>query len=370
MQFIDLNAQQKRIRKEIEKRIGKVLDHGRYIMGPEIAELENQLAEYVGVPFAVGVGSGTDALCMALLAHDIRPNDVIFTTPFTFIATAEVVRLLGATPVFVDIQSDTFNLDPTLLDAAVRETRSRGNLNPRGIIAVDLFGQAADYDDIHRVARAHGLFVVEDAAQSFGGSYKGRMAGSLASVACTSFFPAKPLGGYGDGGMVFTEDPALHESLVSIRVHGAGTDKYHNIRIGINGRLDTLQAAILLAKMSVFKEEIEMRQMVAERYADGLKGLVTLPRIKAHNVSAWAQYSVLHPDRDRIVAALRDEGIPTAIYYPIPLHLQEAFACLGHRSGDFPISERIASEIFSLPMHPYLSAGDQDRIVDAVRRCG
>jgi UDP-2-acetamido-2-deoxy-ribo-hexuluronate aminotransferase len=368
MQFIDLHAQQKRIREKIETNIRKVLDHGKYIMGPEITELERKLAEYVGTEHAVGVASGTDALAISLLAHDIKPSDVVFTSPFTFIATAEVIQLLGATPVFVDIQEDTYNIDPDLLEAAIKKVMDRADLRPRGIIAVDIFGQPADYDEIEKIAEKYDLFVLEDAAQSFGAVYKDRKACSLSQVACTSFFPAKPLGAYGDGGMIFTRSREMYDSLVSIRVHGAGRDKYDNIRVGINGRLDTLQAAVLLAKFSIFEEEISLRQRVARDYNWGLEGIVVTPAVRNYNVSAWAQYSVQHPERDKIRDLLQADGIPTAIYYPIPLHMQKAFADLGYRKGDFPVSEKVAERIFSLPMHPYLASEDQERIIESVRR--
>ena len=368
MQFIDLGVQQKRIRKQIEANIMKVLDHGRYIMGPEIEELEKTLAEYVGIRYAVGVGSGTDALLMALLAHRIGSGDAIFTTPFTFIATAEVVQLLGATPVFVDIVPDTLNIDPDKLESAVKKVKQDGKLRPRGIIPVDIFGQAADYDEINVIADQYDIFVLEDAAQSFGGSYKGRKNGSLAEIAATSFFPAKPLGTYGDGGMIFTDDQELFDKLISIRIHGKGSYKYENVRIGVNGRLDTIQAAILLAKFSLFREEIELRQQVARRYSAGLKDWLTVPFVRDHNISSWAQYSVQHPHREVIIGNLRGEGIPTAIYYPIPLHLQKAFSHLGYNAGDFPVSENVSKCIFSLPMHPYLDSDQQQRIIDCIQR--
>jgi UDP-2-acetamido-2-deoxy-ribo-hexuluronate aminotransferase len=367
MQFIDLHAQQGRIRQRIEDRIKKVLDHGRYILGPEVKEIEETLARYVGVRYAVGVASGTDALLMGLMAHDVGPGDAVFTSPFTFIATAEVIQLLGAAPVFVDIEPDTFNMDVEKLEDVIMKTQKQGEIMPRGIMPVDLFGQTADYDEINAVAEKHGLFVLEDAAQSFGASYKGRQACSLSGVAATSFFPAKPLGCYGDGGMVFTDDDAMYEKLLSIRVHGQGVNKYENIRLGVNGRLDTLQAAILLAKFEIFAEEIEMRQQVARRYDDGLRDVVTVPHVKDHNISAWAQYSVLHPQRDNIMARLKENGIPTAIYYPKPLHLQQAFANLCCNEGDFPISEKIADKIFSLPFHPYFSEDDQARIFKLIK---
>jgi UDP-2-acetamido-2-deoxy-ribo-hexuluronate aminotransferase len=369
--FIDLAAQQRRIRPEIDRRIGAVLDHGRYIMGPEVAELEGKLADYCGTSRCIGCGSGTDALLMALMAYDVGPGRVVFTTPFTFVATAEMIQLLGATPVFVDVDETTFNLDPAALDrAVVRMTETRPDLRSVGIIAVDLFGLPADYDAIREVARKSGLFVIEDAAQSFGATYNGRRAGSLGDVACTSFFPAKPLGGYGDGGAVLTDNPELADKMVSIRVHGQGSDKYENVRTGINGRLDTLQAAVLLAKLEIFDEELKSRRAAADRYTAGIRAAginVTPPTVTEGRQSAWAQYSVLVESRairDRIRERLGADGVPTAIYYPKPLHLQRAFAGLGCRPGDFPVSESLSERIFSLPMHPYLTPEDQDRIIE------
>lgn len=366
MQFIDLNEQQKRIRDKIETNIKKVLDHGKYIMGPEIKELEEKLAQYVGTRYAVGVASGTDALLIPLMALDIGPGDAVFTTPFTFIATAEVVQLLGAVPVFADIQPDTFNIDPVELENVIRQTLDKGKLKPRAIIPVDIFGQTADYDEINGIAKKYGLTVLQDAAQSFGASYKGKKACSNADVGATSFFPAKPLGCYGDGGMIFTNNGELVKKLISIRVHGSGSDKYNNIRIGVNGRLDTIQAAILLAKMEIFPEEIELRQTVARRYEQGLKQPAKAPYIRDYNVSAWAQYTILHPDRDAVIARLNKQGIPTAIYYPTPLHLQEAFIKLGYEKSDFPVTEEIADKVFSVPMHPYLPVEDQAMIIETI----
>ena len=385
-------------------------------MGPEIRELEEKLAAYVGVKHAVGCASGTDALLMALMAYGVGPGDAIFTTPFTFVATAEVISILGATPIFVDIDPFTFNIDPVKLEAAIEALKKRdasfyplpfkdtdravsqsialcneklSALKPRGVIAVDLFGLPADYDVINGIARRGGLFVIEDAAQSFGAEYKGRKACSLADIACTSFFPAKPLGCYGDGGMCFTDDDNLVQIMRSIRVHGQGTDKYENVRIGINGRLDTMQAAILLAKFSIFPEEVDRRQTVAWRYdrllksleADAISGTgeerqpadaanrpsrpVTPPMVPPGYKSVWAQYSVLTTGEERRAAyqhSLKEAGIPTAIYYPLPLHLQKAFACLGYKAGDFPESETAARRIFSIPMHPYLNAEVQEKI--------
>ena len=384
MQFIDLAAQQSRIRTKIEERIATVLDHGKYVMGPEIHELERTLAEHAGVKYATGCASGTDALLLALMAYDVGPGDIIFTTPFTFIATAEVVALLGATPIFVDIDPVTFNLDPSKLEQAIKAVKANdpaisplpqilGNrqLTPKGIIAVDLFGLPADYDAVNRIAKDNGLFVIQDAAQSFGGEYKGQRTCSHTDIGCTSFFPAKPLGCYGDGGMCFTNDDNLAGRIQSLRVHGQGTDKYNNIRIGINGRLDTFQAAVLLAKFEVFPEEVKLRQDVTKRYYEFLSGgPVIAPTVPEDYLSVWAQYSILagsEKDRARIQDKLKEAGIPTAIYYPKPLHIQTAFAYLGYKDGDFPVSDDCAKRIFSIPMHPYLKEEDQKRIAKVIK---
>ncbi len=384
MQFIDLAAQQNRIRDKIEANIQAVLDHGKYIMGPEIKTLESRLAEYVGVKHAIGCASGTDALLMALLACRIGPGDAVFTTPFTFIATAEVISLLGAVPVFVDIDSESFNIDPARLDRAVSAlisndsdvhplpiTHYPSTITPKGVIGVDIFGLPADYERIGSVAQEHDLFVIEDAAQSFGAQLNGTKACSFGNIACTSFFPAKPLGCYGDGGMCFTDDDELSAVMASLRVHGKGDHKYDNVRIGINGRLDSLQAGILLAKFDIFPEEVELRQQVANRYATLLGPLspIKVPSVPPGATSAWAQYSVLatdEPQRTELQNNLKEAGIPTAIYYPQPLHLQSAFSSLGYKKGDFPISEDCARRIFSLPMHPYLTAEEQKNIADVM----
>ena len=389
MQFIDLAAQQKRIKDEIDANIAAVLDHGKYIMGPEVEILENRLANYVGVKHAIGCASGTDALLMALLAKQIRPGDAVFTSPFTFIASAEVLSLLGAVPVFVDIDPQTYNIDPVKLQNAVQAIKqndpsihpvpsiSRGSklpsvdLKPKGVIAVDIFGLPADYDRIDTIAGEHDLFIIEDAAQSFGASLKAKMAGAFGNIGCTSFFPAKPLGCYGDGGMCFTDDDQLAEIMESVRVHGKGHHKYDNIRIGVNGRLDTIQAGILLAKFDIFAEEVELRQQVAERYTAMLTPLANVhpPTIPPGYKSAWAQYSILadnEKQRADMQNKLKSDNIPTAIYYPKPLHLQSAFSDLGYSEGDFPISEAISSRIFSLPMHPYLAEEDQQKIVEII----
>ncbi len=365
--FIDLKAQQRRIRESLDRRIAKVLEHSAYIMGPEVPELEGVLAKFVEVKHCIACASGTDALLMPLMAYDIGPGDVIFTSPFTFIATAEVVALLGASVIYVDIDPKTYNIDPAKLDGAITNfLKNPSGKKAKGIIPVDLFGQTADYDPIEQIAKKHGLFVLQDAAQSFGATYKGKKAGSSGDVGATSFFPAKPLGCYGDGGAIFCNDDAMMQKLRSIRVHGQGSDKYNNIRIGINGRLDTMQAAILLAKMEIFEEEIGLRNKVAARYTAKLKGKVVTPFIAERSVCAWAQYSLQTDHRDEMLKKLKSRGVPTAVYYPKPLHLQDAFKHLGYKRGDFPVSERIADSIFSIPMHPYLSESDQDYIVNAI----
>jgi UDP-2-acetamido-2-deoxy-ribo-hexuluronate aminotransferase len=377
MQFIDLVFQQQRIRDKLDANINAVFNHGQYIMGPEVRELEERLGAYAGAQHAVACSSGTDALLLALMAYDVGPGDAIFTTPFTFISTAEVISLIGATPVFVDIDPVTYNISPKDLERAVSAVRTndpamyplpvRGAsskeahppLIPKGVIAVDLYGLPADYDQINAIARQHGMFVIEDAAQSFGGESRGGgRAGALADIGCTSFFPAKPLGCYGDGGMCFTDDGVLAEVMRSISLHGKGSDKYENIRVGINGRLDTLQAAILLAKFEIFPEEIELRQSVAQSYTGLLSASsFTTPRIPDGYRSAWAQYSLMveeEEQRSEVQNRLKEAGVPTAVYYPKPLHLQTAFQKLGYKTGDFPASEDCARRIFSLPMHPYL----------------
>ncbi|MDI6854441.1 MAG: DegT/DnrJ/EryC1/StrS family aminotransferase [Deltaproteobacteria bacterium] len=364
--FIDLKAQQKLIYPSLITRLERVLAHGQYIMGPEVAEAEAQLAAYTGVKHAITCASGTDALLMVLLAKGVGPGDAVLTTPFTFIATAEVIELVGATPVFVDINPRTFNLEPALLQEALNAWEKNPRtapLKPKGVIPVDLFGQPADYDEINAIAGRHGLLVLEDAAQSFGATYKGRRAGSLAEVAATSFFPAKPLGCYGDGGAIFTDDDNLAEVLRSIRVHGQGAHRYDHVRIGINGRFDSIQAAVLLEKLGIFDQELVARERVARRYSEALKDVVEVPVVFPDRTSVWAQYSVLSDRRDELQARLKEAGIPTAIYYPKPLHLQPAFAHLGYQAGDFPRSEAAAARIFSLPMHPYLAGEDQDFII-------
>jgi len=366
MQFIDLISQQKRIRSKIEAGLKKILDHGRYINGPEIEELEKSLAEYTGATFALGVSSGTDALVMPLMMKGVGPGDAVFCPTFTFAASAEVVAFLKAEPILVDIDPLTFNMDTDHLRARIAEVKKDGRLKPKGIIPVDLFGQIADYKAIQEMADDEGLFVIEDAAQSFGAEQHGKKAGTMASLAATSFFPAKPLGGYGDGGMIFCDDADTFGQLKSIREHGYGSDRYIYERIGLNGRLDSFQAAVLLAKMEIFKDEMDLRQQVAKRYEVGLKGLVTTPTILAGNRSAWAQYTIKTDHREQIRNVLSQAGIPTAIYYPIPLHQQPIYQNHYNYTGVCPNAEAICPQVMSLPFHPYLEEADQDRICIAV----
>jgi len=363
--FIDLKVQQLRIKPGIEAAIARVLAHGQYILGPEVAALEMRLAAFCGARHAITCASGTDALLLVLIARGIGPGDAVFVPSFTFVATAEVVAVLGATPVFIDIEEDTFLMDAGQLGSAIIDAKEHG-LRPRAVIPVDLFGQPADYEEIGRIARTAGLFVLADAAQSFGATQNGKRAGSLAPVTATSFFPAKPLGCYGDGGAIFTDDDDLAETLLSLRVHGKGQDKYDNVRIGINGRIDTLQAAILIEKLTIFEDEIAARQRVAGRYTAALQDLVRTPAVTRGSTSVWAQYTIQVNDRDHLASHLKGKGIPTAIYYPKPLHLQEAYLSYPRAPGGLPVSERLADSVISLPMHPYLLEQEQDRIVEAV----
>lgn len=372
IEFIDLMAQYRNLENEINSNIQAVLKHGKYIHGPEVKKLEEELAKYTGVRHAISCSNGTDALLMPLMAWGVGSGDAVFTTPFTFIATAEVISLLGATPVFVDIDPHTYNIDAKLLERSVERIAAEGKLKPKVIIPVDLFGLPADYDEIIHIAHKHGLKVLEDAAQSFGSVYKNKKAGSLADAAATSFFPAKPLGCYGDGGAIFTDDDELSSKLLSIRVHGQGSDKYDNVRIGINGRLDTLQAAILLAKLKAFDIELRARNHFASKYTLGLKDVLKTPSIPNYSVSSWAQYSLLaedHEMREIIREKLKKAGFPTAVYYPIPLHLQKAFSYLDYKEGYFPVSEDVSRRIFSLPMHPYLKDETIEEITAVILSC-
>ena len=365
MQFIDLKKQYSLLKEQIDANIHAVLDSGMYIMGPEIAQLEKKLADYVGVKHCVVCSSGTDALLMPLMAWGIGPGDAAFTTPFTFIASAEVIKLVGATPVFADIDEKTYNLDPIELEKAIVKCINEGKLTPKAIIPVDLFGLPADYEAIEKIAKKYNLLVLEDAAQGFGGLRNGQKAGYWGDAAATSFFPAKPLGCYGDGGAIFTNSDEMKELLHSIRVHGQGDDRYNNIRVGINGRLDAIQAAVLLAKITVFDEELISRNKAAAKYTEVLGKAVVTPFIPDGYTSCWAQYSILANNsehRTELQAKLKEKSVPTAVYYPKPLHLQDAFVDLNYKVGDFPVAERISHRIFSLPMHPYLNNEDIEMI--------
>jgi dTDP-4-amino-4,6-dideoxygalactose transaminase len=368
IEFIDLGAQRRRIGQRMDDAVLRVVNHGKYIMGPEVAELEKKLSTFCGAKHVLSCANGTDALGLGLMALNVKPGDAILCPSFTFAATAEVVAWYGATAIFVDVFEDTFNMDPASLEAGI-ETAKRRGLKPVGVIPVDLFGQPADFDRIEPIARANRMWVMSDAAQSFGATYKDRKVGTMGQITTTSFFPAKPLGCYGDGGAVFTDDDKLIEVLRSLRVHGQGTDKYDNVRIGMNGRLDTMQAAVLIEKLAIFADEIVARDKVANAYSDALKDVAIVPVVKPGYTSVWAQYTIRLPgrDRDKIAAALKAQGIPTAIYYPKPLHVQTAYRDYPVAGNGLPVSERLAKEVLALPMHPYLDERTQARIVGAVR---
>ena len=368
MDFIDLKAQQNNIRNKIDKRIKSVLNHGKYIMGPEVYELEDKLADFTNSKFCISCSSGTDALLIPLMSKGIGRGDAVLTTPFTYIATAEVISLVGAEPVFVDIYPETFNINPDGIEQAIHKAKSRG-LNPKAIIPVDLFGLPARYRLIEKIAKEYNLFILEDAAQGFGGSIRDKKAGSFGHVAATSFFPAKPLGCYGDGGAIFTDDEELALIMKSIRVHGSGSDKYENVRIGLNGRLDTFQAAILLEKLKIFDEELILRNHVASYYTKNINSDLQKPYIPKEYFSSWAQYSLIAKSdlkRTKTMSLLKESNIPSMIYYRTPLHLQRVFNNLGYCRGDFPLSEKISSNIFSIPIHPYLNKDEQDKIIEVL----
>ena len=367
--FIDVAAQRRRLGRAIDDAVARVLAHCQFIQGPEVHVLEAELAAFCGARHAIGCASGTDALLLVLMAWQIGPGDAVVCPSFTYHATAEMVALLGATPIIADVLPDTFNLDPASCERAIA-TAKRLGLNPRAIIPVDLFGLPADHDAIAAIAAEHRLLVLDDAAQAFGASYRGRRLGTMATATATSFFPAKPLGCYGDGGAVFTDDDALAARVKSIRLHGEGADRSEAARIGITGRLDTIQAAVLIEKLKIFPDEIEARNRVAARYLAALADIAIVPRIGNQSTSVWAQYTVrLKPGRrDRVAAALKTEGIPTAIYYSKPLHRQPAYKPFPIADGGVPVSDRLADEVLSLPMHAYLEPPVQDRIIDAVRR--
>lgn len=354
MEFIDLKAQYKHLKLRIDKRIQDVLDHGKYIMGPEVLEFESKLAEYVGVKHAITCANGTDALQLTMMVLDIKEGDAVFCPTFTFFATAEAPAFFGATPVFVDSDETTFNICPNDLERRIKETLKKGELKPKAIIAVDLFGLPANYPELERIAKKYRLKLIEDAAQGFGGSINGKKAGSFGDIATTSFFPAKPLGCYGDGGAVFTNDDGLADLVKSYRVHGKGNDKYDNIRIGMNSRLDTIQAAILLEKLAEFPQELINRNNAAENYNKTLLNEYNTPKVPAGYSSSWAQYTIIDARRDEIMAQYKAQGIPTVIYYGKCMHQQTAFLNLGYQEGDFPVAEKLCKQVFSLPMHPYL----------------
>lgn len=358
MEFIDLKAQYKIIKSSVDPRIHAVLEHAQFILGPEVAVLESELMARTGSKYCISCASGTDALLIALMALGIGPGDEVITSPFTFVATVEMIALLGATPVFADIDSRTWNLDPTRVGAAI-------TARTRAIMPVSLYGQCAEMDAILKAAGD--LPVIEDAAQSFGATYKGKASCNLSSIGCTSFFPSKPLGCYGDGGACFTNDDQLAAAMLEVRNHGQ-SGRYHHVRLGLNGRLDTIQAAVLLSKLEVFDRELQLREQVAARYNERLDGLVDTPHIAEGNRSVYAQYTIELDDRDNIAAPLKQQGIPTAVHYPAPAHLQPAFRGLGYPEGSFPIAERAARRVLSLPMHPYLGSADQDRVCEALKR--
>lgn len=360
MQFIDLKTQYQMIEEDVLKGIKAVLAHGQYILGPEVKALEEALSSYVDVRHAIGVSSGTDALVLALMALDIQPGDEVITTPFSFFASCEVIALLGAKPVFVDIDPDTYNLDASKIESAITE-------RTKAIIPVSLYGQCADMDAIQCVADKHQIAVIEDAAQSFGATYKEHHSCALANISCTSFFPSKPLGCYGDGGACFTNDDALADRLRQLLNHGQ-KERYRHDMVGMNGRIDTIQAAILIEKLKLFDDEMEKRQQVAKQYQHLLEGVVKTPFIASYNKSAYAQYTIQVPDRDKVINGLKEAGIPTAVHYPVPLHFQPALQDLGYQKGDFPIAEDVSQHVLSLPMSPYITLSDQERVAAALKK--
>ncbi|HEX4158018.1 MAG TPA: DegT/DnrJ/EryC1/StrS family aminotransferase [Rhizomicrobium sp.] len=364
--FIDLQAQRKRLGASLERAISAAVEGGQWIMGPQVRALEEQLAEFAGVKHAISCANGTDALLIILRAWDVGPGDAVFVPGFTFAASAEVVALVGATPVFVDVLEDTFNMAPASLEAAIAMVRREGKLRPRVVMPVDLFGQAADYNAVEPIAKRENLLMLCDTAQAFGATFDGRRTGAIGDASATSFFPAKPLGCYGDGGCSFTDDDELAGLLRSIRMHGQGSDKYENIRIGVNSRLDTIQAAILIEKMKIFPEELELRERIARRYSEAFarSNRIRAPHVMEGAQSTWAQYTIQVPERDRVKADLEARGIPSQIYYLTPLSAQLGYN--KYPSVPLPVSEALGHTVLSLPMHPYLDEATQDRIIEAV----
>jgi dTDP-4-amino-4,6-dideoxygalactose transaminase len=367
--FIDIGAQRRRLGPAIDEAVGRVLTHCQFIGGPEVTQLEAALAAYSGAKHVISCASGTDALLMVLMAKGVGPGDAVFCPSFTFCATGESVALTGASPVFVDVDESTYNMDAASLKRAIATAKKLG-LKPKAIIPVDLFGQPADHDAIAAIAEEEGLFVLDDAAQAFGAKYKGKRLGTQALATATSFFPAKPLGCYGDGGAIFTDSDELAETLRSIRVHGQGSDKYDNVRLGLTGRLDTIQAAVLLEKLKIFDDEIAARNKVAERYARSLGNIVTVPRVTEGNTSIWACYTIRLPkgtDRAAFAASLQAQGVPSAIYYVKSVHMQTAYAGYPVADGGLPVCEALSSDVISLPVHAYLDEPTQERVIKAVR---
>ncbi|KUM52478.1 DegT/DnrJ/EryC1/StrS family aminotransferase [Rheinheimera sp. EpRS3] len=368
MQFIDLAAQYQHLKQRIDKRIQTVLDHGNYIMGPEVEELEQKLAEYVGAKHCISCANGTDALQLAMMVLDIKPGDAVFCPTFTFFATAEVIAYAGATPVFVDSDARTFNICPQDLERRIQQVIAEGKLVPRAIVAVDLFGLPANYPELEKIAAKYQLKLIEDAAQGFGGEIEGKRAGSFGDIATTSFFPAKPLGCYGDGGAIFTNNDEYAALFRSYRVHGKGKDKYDNVRIGLNSRLDTIQAAILLEKLAEFPTELIARNKLAEYYTEQLSDSYTKPLVPESYLSSWAQYTIVSSNRDADMAKCKEKGIPTMVYYGTCMHQQTAFSGLSYTDNDFPVASRLAKQVFSLPMHPYMTEQTAELIAGLVNQ--
>ena len=369
MDFIDLGRQYEVIKDKVDARIKKVLESRMFIMGPEVLELEERLAKFTGRKYCLTCSSGTDALLIPLMAYELSKNDAVFVPSFTFFASAETVNLAGATPVFVDIDS-TFNMSPESLENEIKKVLEEGKLTPKGIVPVDLFGRSADYDRILPIAEKYGLFVLEDAAQGFGGSLHGKRNGAFGDVSATSFFPAKPLGCYGDGGDIFTDDEDLYKKMKSIRVHGSGSDRYDNVRLGMNGRMDTIQAAVVLEKLDIFEDELKARQNVAEWYEQELKDSYIVPERDPEFFSSWAQYTLLaknEDERSKIIAGMKEKNIPVMVYYPVPLHEQTAYKNLGYGNVVLPYCSDVAKRVFSLPMHPYLKQEEVKFICDTLK---
>jgi len=367
MQFIDLQAQYQHLKTRIEQRIQNVLEHGKYIMGPEVQQLEKKLAEYVGVKHVVTCANGTDALTLSMMVLDVKEGDAVFCPTFTFFATAETIAFQKATPVFVDSNENTFNICPVDLEKRIEQVIAEGKLKPKAIIAVDLFGLPSNYPELERVAEKYNLKLIEDAAQGLGGSINGKKAGSFGDIAITSFFPAKPLGCYGDGGAVFTDNDEYADLLRSLRIHGKGIDKYDNVRVGVNSRLDTIQAAILLEKLEEFPHELKSRDLIAKNYTENLHNIYKTPFVPEGYFSSWAQYTIVSENRDKEVATCKNEAIPTMIYYGKCMHEQTAFSSLGYVNGDFPVAEKLSKSVLSLPMHPYLLEEQQKSILELLK---